>query len=153
MNGLSCMKRTASTSSSIFAVSSAITALSGKLGIIRSFVLSSPGLAGRSSNHRGRSASTGPAAITGCPAFAGHDSIVLRHHLPLDGLAAAIDQRALVGALDPDLVGRGPRRFFQRDGLFVRRHAIVLRSVERRKGFELVERALFVEHTRVSLDG
>ena len=34
MNGLSVMKRTASTSSSIFAVSSAITALSGKPVIV-----------------------------------------------------------------------------------------------------------------------
>src|ERR1700722_5039867 len=107
MKGLSVMKRTASTSSSIFAVSSAITALSGKPVIIVSASLD---------------------------------------HLPRDGLAAAIDQGAFVGAGDLDLLRRGPGPLLQRDRLLVWRHAIVLRPVKRGKRFEFVERAFLLEH-------
>src|SRR5580692_3500839 len=107
MKGLSLKKRTASTSSSIFAVNSAITALSGKPVI---FVSASV------------------------------------DDLPRDGLAATIDQGALVGTGDFDFLRRGPGRLFQRDRLIVRRQTIMLRSVERGKRFELVERAFLFEH-------
>src|SRR5712671_5355192 len=116
MNGLSVMKRTASTSSSILAVSSAITFLSGK---------------------------PRPAVIMSLPS---------RYDLPRNGLAAAIDQRFLVGSLDLDLVRRGPGGFLQRDGLLVGRQPIMLRPVERRKGFELVERAFLLENLCIALD-
>src|ERR1700686_3346743 len=75
----------------------------------------------------------------------------LAHHLPLDRLAAAINQGALVGAGDFDFLRRGPRRLLQRDLVLVRRHPIVLRPVERGKGFELVERAFLLEHPRIGL--
>src|ERR1051326_1316693 len=122
------MKRTASTSISIFAVSSAITALSGKpvIGLF-SFALSSPGLTGRSSSRERHSRSEAARfAITACPACAGHDNNWLRHHLPLDGLAAAPDQGAFVGARHLGFFGRGPRRLLQRDRLRIGRQPIML---------------------------
>src|SRR5580692_634630 len=75
-----------------------------------------------------------------------------RNHLPLDRLAAAIDQGALVGAGDFDFLWRGPRRLLQRDLVLARRHPIMLRAVERGKGFELVERAFLLEYPRIGLD-
>src|ERR1700684_4498002 len=102
MNGLSLMKRTASTSSNIFAVSSAITALSGK------------------------------------PVIRVSASV---DDLPGDGFAAAIDQGALVGPGHFDFLRGGPRHLRQRDRLFVRRQAIMLRTVERGKCLEFIERA------------
>ena len=126
MNGLSCMKRTASTSSSILAVSSAISVLSGNAvtaGMVLPLTpLSSPGLTGRSSR---------------CPAalwwlldarFRGHDkrkvdagNRISADNLPLDGFAAAIDQRLLVRARDLDLLRRGPGDFSSVIALLVRR--------------------------------
>src|SRR5580704_16384493 len=103
MNGLSVMKRTASTSSSILAVSSAITSLSGK------------------------------------PVISVSESLI--DNLPTDGLAAAINQGALVGAGDFHFLRRRPRGLFQRDLLFIGRHAIMLRPVQRGKRFKSVERA------------
>src|SRR6202044_245620 len=114
MNGLSVMKRTASTSSSIFAVSSAITSLLGKPLIIVSEGLIDP--------------------------------------LPTDGLAATIDQGALVGTGDLHLFGRGPRDFFQRDRLVVGWQAIMRRPIERGEGLELVEGVLLLEDLRIGLD-
>src|ERR1700733_7718014 len=108
MNGLSVMKRTASTSMSILAVSSAITSLSAK-----------------------------PAMVV--------SSLLARHHLPLDRLAAAIKQRALVRSRDLDLDRRRPRCFLQHDFILVRRQAIMLRAVEAGKGFELVERTFLFQ--------
>src|SRR5580700_9092267 len=105
MNGLSVMKRTASTSISIFAVSSAITFLSANPVIVRFLLLA-------------------------------------RHHLPLDGLAAAIEQCAFVRSGDLDLERCRPRCFLQHDFILIRRQAVMPGSVERGKGFELVERAL-----------
>src|SRR5580704_15508365 len=110
MNGLSVMKRTASTSSSIFAVSSAITALSRKPVIVR---LLSPPLVGRGRGagrevmrkHRRCHETSRPPPR---PPHKGEGE--LTHHLPLDRLAAAIDQGALVGTGDLDFLRRGPRR-------------------------------------------
>src|SRR5580692_11114054 len=130
MNGLSLMKRTASTSMSIFAVSSAITFLSGKPVIDPLF--SSPFARGGQLVH---TPAVAPQPVspprTGARKSTGH-------HLPLDGLTAAIDQRALVRAGHDDLDRPRPGRFFQRDGILVRRQPIMLGSVERRKDFELV---------------
>src|SRR5262249_55560360 len=109
MNGRSAIKRTASTSSSILAVSSAITFLSGKpLPAIMfcSFYLCAP------------SASPAPAADD-------KRRFSVRHALPLDRLPAAIDQRLLVRPFDLDLRRRSPRGFFERDARFVGRQAIV----------------------------
>src|ERR1051326_8916742 len=126
------MKRTASTSISIFAVSSAITALSGKpvLGLFCCFFslrVSPPSWGGGSSSRERHSRSEAARfAITACPACAGHDNNWLRHHLPLDGLAAAPDQGAFVGARHLGLFGRGPRRLLQRDRLRIGRQPIML---------------------------
>src|SRR5262249_30346725 len=108
MNGRSAMKRTASTSSSILAVSSAITFLSGKpvpAVISSSFQLGAP---------------------IASPVFPAYDrgSFPARHALPLDRSPAAIDPRLLVRPFDLDLRRRGPRRFFERDARFVGRQAI-----------------------------
>src|SRR5579863_7253518 len=119
MNGLSVISRTASTSISIFAVSSAITSLSGKPVIV-----------------------TDP--FFGSLRNDGH-SIALLHHLPLDRLAAAIDESTLVRARHLDVLGRRPRRFRQRNRVGIRRQPIMLRPVERGKGFELVQRPFLLE--------
>src|SRR4051812_22552373 len=66
------------------------------------------------------------------------------HHFPLDRLTAAVDQRLLIRSLDFDVLWRRPRGLFQRDPLLIGRQAIVLRAVERGKGFELVERAFLL---------
>ena len=97
--------RTASTSISIFAVSSAITFLSANPVIVR---FPSPGA---------------------------------RHHLPLDGLAAAIEQCAFVRSSDLDLDRCCPRRFLQRDFILIRRQAVMAGSVERGKGFQSLSSA------------
>src|ERR1700683_5869433 len=117
------MKRTASSSSSILAVNSAITSLSGKAVIDISF----------------RPVSSVPLSRS-------------TYHLPLNRLPAAIDQRALVRPRYLYLLGRGPGCLLQRNPLLVRRHAIVLRPVERGERFELVERALLLEHFRIGFD-
>src|SRR6202051_4019270 len=152
MNGLSVMKRTASTSSNIFAVSSAITALSGKPVIV---ISSSPPPRGEGSGWGSRSHAQAsmlsrnlPTPTPPSPQGGGR----LAHHLPLDGLAAAIDQGALVGAGDFDFFRRAPRRLLQRDFVLVRRHPIMLRAVERGEGFQLVECAFLLEYPRIGLD-
>src|SRR5580704_11416553 len=106
MKGLSAMKRTASTSSIILAVSSAITSLSGKAVMIS------------------------------------HPISVSTNHLPLNRLAATIDQRALVRSGHLHLFGRGPGCFLQRDFLLIWRHVVMLRTIERGESFKLVERPL-----------
>src|SRR5215469_718295 len=115
MNGLSVMKRTASTSSSILAVSSAITSLLGK-------------------------------PVIECGLQKSVDDF------PGNGLAATIDQGALVRTGDFHLFRRGPRGLLQRNGLFIGRQPIMLRSVQRRKRLELVERAFLLEDLGISLD-
>src|SRR5258708_23107858 len=96
-------------------------------------------------------------AVTGSPAFAHDDTersldISIRHHPPLDRFAAAIDQRALVGAFDLDLFGGGPGRAFERDRVLVGRQPAVPGAVEGREGFELVEAAFLLEHARIDLE-
>src|SRR3954471_18528495 len=71
------------------------------------------------------------------------------HHFPLDRLTAAVDQRLLIRSLDFDVLWRPPRGLLERDPLLVGRQAIVLRTVERGKGFELVESAFLLEHPSV----
>src|ERR1700716_2010803 len=60
----------------------------------------------------------------------------IRHHAPLDGFTAAIDQRALVRALDLDLLRRRPSCALERDRLLVGRQPVMLGAVERCEGFE-----------------
>src|SRR3977135_997382 len=119
MNGLSVMKRTASTSSSIFAVSSAITFLSGK---------PMPAVIDRSLSYRRWSPalphicarlgpgdpvttdgdkSTGPISRSPCCRLLdarfrerGKPRTLTSHHFPLDRLPAAEDQRLLIRSLD-----------------------------------------------------
>src|SRR5690242_19561519 len=79
-----------------------------------------------------------------------HRSIL--HHAPLDRFAAAIDQGTLVGSFDLDLFGRGPARFLQRDPVLVWRQFVMPWPVQRSKRFELIERALLLEHLGVGFD-
>src|SRR5690242_3578064 len=134
MNGLSAMKRTASTSSSIFAVSSATTDLSAKQ-VMTSFPCSA--------SFRGR-------AQRG--ARNDNEDTASIHYLPGDGFAAAVDERALVRPGHFDFFRRGPRRLFQRDGVLVRGQPIMPGAIERGKGFQFIERALLFEHLRVGLN-
>src|SRR6185312_8695793 len=106
-----------------------------------------PARTGRSRNHDGDK-STGPISCSPCCRLLdarfrrhGKPRTLTSHHFPLDRLAAAVDQRLIVRSLDFDVLWRGPRGLFERDPLFVGRQAIVLRAVERGKGFKLVERA------------
>src|SRR5215467_6956566 len=75
------------------------------------------------------------------------------HHLPGDGFAAAVDQRALVEPGDFDFFRRRPWHLFERDSVVVGRHPIVLGAIERGKGFQLIERALLLEDLGVAFDG
>src|SRR5260370_7785967 len=118
------MKRTASTSISILAVSSAITALSGK-PVIR-FSYSPPPITGKESSV---------------------------DHLPSNGLAATVYQGALVGPGDFHLFRRRPWRLFQGNRLLVGRHPVMLGAIERTEGFKFIERALLLEHLGVGFDG
>src|SRR6478735_22060 len=171
MNGLCVLKRAASTSSSIFAVSSAITFLSGKpmpavIDRSLSYRRWSPALpyyprparTRRSRNHRqrhidGTDLPLVALSATGCPlSRAWQAENLTSHHFPLDRLPAAVDQRFLIRSLDFYFLWGRPRGLFERDPLLVGRQAIVLRAVERGKGFELVERAFLLEHLGVCLD-
>src|SRR5213082_3343370 len=126
MNGLSAMKRTASTSSSIFAVSSATTDLSAKQVIQFSY---SPLLArrGKGWGSNGRASNLSPDQTTPLPTLPHKGGV---DHLPSDGFAAAVDQRALVGPGNFDFFRRGPRRLFQRDGVLVRGQPIMPGTIE-----------------------
>src|SRR6185437_1786047 len=127
MNGLSVLKRTASTSISILAVSSAINCLSGN-----------------------------PLPRFMCCPFrfdpAKKIAASCGGDLPLDRLAAAMDEGALVRSFDLDLFGRGPGFAFEGDPLFVGRQPVMRRPVQRGEGFELVERVLLRENLNVALD-
>src|SRR6185369_11233397 len=75
-----------------------------------------------------------------------------RHCAPLDRLAAAVDERALLRPVDADLFRSDPGLLLERDGVAVRREAVVLRTVERRECLELVQPAGIGEHLGVGLD-
>src|SRR5262245_17781837 len=74
------------------------------------------------------------------------------HNLPLNRLAAAIDQLALFRALDLPLVWRGPGPLLERDAFLVRRQLVVLWPIERGEGLKLVQRPFLFEHLGVGLD-
>src|SRR6185312_3980210 len=74
-----------------------------------------------------------------------------RDDAPVYGLAAAMDERALV-PFDRDGFGRGPGLGLERDLVRVGRQSVMRRPVERGEGLELVERALLLEHLEVALD-
>src|SRR5712671_2521544 len=74
------------------------------------------------------------------------------YYLPFDRFAAAIDQRFFVRSFDLYFLGRRPGRLLKRDRLLVDRELVVTRTIERREGFKLVERAFFLENLGVALD-
>src|SRR6266436_9310512 len=78
--------------------------------------------------------------------------ISIGYDLPFDRFSTAIDERLLIRPFDLDLLRRSPWGLFQRDCRFIHRQAIVPGTVERRKGFELIERAFLPEHFGVGLD-
>src|SRR5215471_20686597 len=95
MNGLSVMNRTASTSRNILAVRSAMTCRSGKLAVMERPFPERAGWVEHSETHHrlGRRRDR--------DGFRCAQPILDElHHFPLDGLAATIDDRALVGAVD-----------------------------------------------------
>src|ERR1043166_8472726 len=69
--------------------------------------------------------------------------------LPLQRLAAVVDQRLLVRARHLHLLRRDPWRLCERDRSFVRRQAVVLRPVERGERLQLGKRVLLLEHLGV----
>src|SRR5262249_31086703 len=73
-------------------------------------------------------------------------------HLPGDGLAAAIDQGALVGTGNPHLFRRGPFDLFQGNRLIIGRHPVVLRALERATGLQPIESGLLLEYLGVSFN-
>src|SRR5262245_6529175 len=74
------------------------------------------------------------------------------YHAPLDRFAPTIDQRLVVRPLDLHLLGCGPGRFLDRDGLAVGRQLVVAGAVKGSEGLKLVERALLLEHLGVGRD-
>src|ERR1051325_7787549 len=75
-----------------------------------------------------------------------------RHCAPLDRLAAAVDERALLRPVDADLFRSDPGPLLERDAVAVRREAVVLRAVERRECPGLSRPTGFGESPGVGLD-